>query len=71
MKLPTERIVPMNASKEEARKAMDVLRAINNGLLDVRHDFESEVQQLAAFLEAAERKLPSEAAFKRAKAKRK
>ena len=58
----------MNASKEEARKALEVLESFSGGLC--RGGFQSEVQQLRTFLEAAERKLPSEAAFKRAKAKR-
>jgi hypothetical protein len=63
----------MNASKEQARKALAVLESIDSGLCrgEDSHGFQSEVQQLRTFLEAAWRKLPSEAASKRAKAKRK
>jgi len=62
--LTTERR-PMNASKEEARKARKVLDDIENGLLrgGDTHDFDSEVKQLQTFLAAAERKLPSEKAY--------
>lgn len=50
----------MNASKENARKVGEFLR----GFLQV------EITFMQDFLKAAERKLPSEAAYRRAKSKR-
>ena len=64
----------MNASKEEARKAIDVIEAINRRFEQgerLGSEIIEALEKVDTFLHAAERKLPSEAAFKREKAKRK
>lgn len=52
----------MNASKENAEKSREIMERAN-----FKDDFDR--QFLDEFLKAAERKLPSEAAFKRDKKK--
>lgn len=57
----------MNASKENARKAKKAFARIakHQGL-----DFHSEIKMVESFLDASERKLPTEAAYKREKQRR-
>jgi hypothetical protein len=57
----------MNASKENARQARTALDGMVESTPSLAVQFEKDVQHLSDFLAAAERKLPSEAAYKREK----
>jgi hypothetical protein len=64
----------MNASKEQARKALKTLEDVQDKLRSSSVDWSESLLklfQVGEFIATAERKLPSEAAFKRAKAKQK
>ncbi len=57
----------MNASKENARQARSALDSMVQSMPSLAVQSEKNVQHLREFLAAAERKLPSEAAYKREK----
>ena len=59
----------MNASKENVRKCQRILSTAQRAKEQVMVS-EKDAETLSQFLAAAERKLPSEAAFKRDRAKR-
>lgn len=62
----------MNASKEEARKALKALVGISDGMgQEARNRESGRLISIQEFLEAAERKLPSEAAYAKDKQRRK
>lgn len=58
----------MNASKENAKRAQEIFKAIQAHKVSTYHE---GALFLTQFLEAAERKLPTEAAFKRDRQRRK
>lgn len=55
----------MNASKENARKALECLDRAKDGSCD-----ESDLDFLTEFVQATERKLPTEAAYDRDKGRK-
>lgn len=61
----------MNASKEQCRKAKEALRVVSIQGHILPGDPTNEILFINDFLEAAERKLPTEAAFSRDKKKSK
>lgn len=61
----------MNASKENARKARSIVEGLAADEAVVLGHGESKLRHLQSFVESAERKLPTEAAYKRDRERRK
>lgn len=61
----------MRASKENAKKAAELFDKLNAGKLKNKKQEEAAREFISGFLEAARRKLPSDAAYEKDKQRRK